>query len=328
MTIGTKATPPFVIKNADASYSGISIDLWRIIADSLHLEYTLVERDLAGLMDGLDDGTLDAAVAAVTITAERELTADFSHPFYSTGLSIAVSPGARRGWLGVLERFLTVRFFQIVILLVLVLLTVGVIVWLLERRRNPEQFGGNSVQGIGSGFWWSAVTMTTVGYGDKAPRTFAGRLVGLVWMFAGIILVSSFTAGITSVLTVSQLESRIRGIEDLPHASVATVAGSTSETFLAANHITARTFPTPREAIGALADGTVDAVVYDAPILRYLANTRHRGKVIVLPERLERQDYGIGLPSGSKLREPINRVLLAVTRGQEWRALVNGYLGD
>jgi hypothetical protein len=70
-------------------------------------------------------------------------------------------------------------------------------VWLFERKLNPAHFGGNTLQGIGSGFWFSAVTMTTVGYGDKHPKTTGGRIVSLIWMFTAVILVSLFTATIT-----------------------------------------------------------------------------------------------------------------------------------
>jgi len=57
--------------------------------------------------------------------------------------------------------------------------------------------------------------MTTVGYGDKAPVTLAGRVVGLLWMPASIILISGFTAAIASALTVGQLDHSISGLDDL-----------------------------------------------------------------------------------------------------------------
>ena len=108
----------------------------------------------------------------------------------------------------------------------LVLLIVGVLIWLFERRRNPEQFGGSVSEGIGNGFWWSAVTMTTVGYGDKAPVSTAGRALGLVWMFVSIITISGFTAAIASSVTVNKLQTRINGVADLPRVNVGSVANT------------------------------------------------------------------------------------------------------
>lgn len=72
--------------------------------------------------------------------------------------------------------------------------------WFFERHRNPTQFGGRPGHGLGSAFWWSAVTMTTVGYGNKSPQTLGGRLIALVWMFTSVIIISSFTAQIASAL--------------------------------------------------------------------------------------------------------------------------------
>ena len=73
--------------------------------------------------------------------------------------------------------------------------------------------------------------MTTVGYGDKHPKTMGGRIVSLIWMFTGIILFSFFTATITSMLTVKQLDTSVHGLEDLKKALVGTMPYTTSENF-------------------------------------------------------------------------------------------------
>jgi len=328
LIIGTKQAAPFVIKNEDGSWSGISIELWRQIADDLGLSYEFRERELKGLLAGLEDGSLDAAVAAITITAERESRMDFTHPFYSTGLSIAASASGKGLWIRAVERFLTYRFLGVIGALVLTLLAVGFAAWLFERKKNQQQFGGGLLKGVGSGFWWSAVTMTTVGYGDKAPRTFGGRLIGLIWMFVAIIIVSSFTAAITTALTVTQLESRVRGPEDLPDVRIGTVTGSTSEHYLLSKNFSYAKYDSPLDGLRAIANGRIDALVYDAPILRYLANKHFRGEIQVLPNRFERQDYGIGLPSGSSSREPINQALLEITSEPEWQTMLSKYLGE
>jgi ABC-type amino acid transport substrate-binding protein len=170
--------------------------------------------------------------------------------------------------------------------------------------------------------------MTTVGYGDKAPVTRLGRALGTVWMFTAIMLVASFIAAFSSVLTVSKLGNTIRGPQDLDRSSVATVPGSTSEEYLRRFGIPARTYATLEEGLEAVAQGHVDAVVYDAPLLKYLVRSQFAGRVDVLPVTFERQDYGFALPPGSPLREPINRALLRVIRSEAWSANVRRYLGN
>ena len=205
----TRNVPPFAFPVEDGTWSGISIELWRKIAAELQLTFEFREVSLEAMIDGLSEHKIDAAVAALTMTREREEQIDFTHPFYNSGLAIAARTTSS-GWVQVLGR-LVVPLGKVIAGLALLLLVVGLLVWLFERHRNPEQFGGGTLRGIGSSFWWSAVTMTTVGYGDIAPRTVGGRLLAIVWMFTGIIVISGFTAGITTALTLSQLVSEIDG---------------------------------------------------------------------------------------------------------------------
>jgi polar amino acid transport system substrate-binding protein len=328
LIIGTKETPPFAMKGPDGKWTGISIDLWRDMAARLKLNYTFKEMDLDHLLAGVTNGTINAAVAAISVTADREEVLDFTQPYFTTGLGIAVSEKSTAPWLGVLRRLVSWQFLAVVSLLALVLLVAGFLMWLFERRGNAEQFGGKPLEGIGSGFWWSAVTMTTVGYGDKAPRTLGGRIVGLIWMFVAIIIISSFTAAITSALTVNQMGSSIHGPKDLPEVRVATVPGTTGEAYLQHQHIVYKTCPDALAALTALSEGQVDAVVYDAPILQYLTREHFHGRIEVLPHTFIRQDYAIALPQGSPLREKLNLVLEAEIRSPRWQELVARYLGE
>lgn len=328
LVVGTKQTVPFVIKNAEGDWQGISIELWQDIADRLGLRYRFVERDLEGLLSGLTDTTLDAVAGALTVTADREAMLDFSHPFYTTGLTIAVSSSGEGGRFAMVSRLFSADFLTAVGALLVLLVLIGMVVWLFERRKNPEEFGGTFIQGIGSGLWWSAVTMTTVGYGDKAPRTLLGRFVALVWMFAAIIVVSGFTATIASSLTVSQLESKVSGPEDLPYVRVGSIPNSTSAAYLGEQEVSFSNYETPLLGLKAVARGEIEAFVYDAPILRHLTQAKLSGRVRVLPVTFFRQDYAIGLPQGSRLREPINRALLEEIQLPEWSGILERYLGD
>lgn len=328
LVVGIKVAPPFVIRNPDGSYSGISVDLWRQIAAAHGWKYRFVQTNLEGLLDDTRSGQFDVGVGAVTVTAQRELLFDFSHPFYTTGFGIAVPKHHGTAWFAVLKKFVSWQFLSVILTLALLLLVVGFIVWLFERRHNPEMFGGKPHHGIGSSFWWAAVTMTTVGYGDLAPRTLGGRIVGLVWMFAGVIIISSFTASITTSLTINQLPGAIQGPRDLVGQTVAVLPNSTAAAYLREHHITARDYPGMEQALAAVVAGQADAVVYDAPILRYYVHKDFSGKLGVLPVTFERQDYALVMPLASPLRKPIDQQLVKIIQSPQWQDVLGKYLGS
>ena len=326
LTVGTKVAEPFVIKHDDGTYSGITIELWRAIADDLKLNFEFEETDIEGLLDGLDEGRFDLTASALTLSPERESRIDFSHPYYRTGLAIATRPTGGSMW-GYVQPFLTWQFFRAIGTLILVIFVVGMLVWFFERKRNEDEFGGSTAEGLGSAFWWSAVTMTTVGYGDKSPRTFGGRVIGLIWMFVAIIIISSLTAAIASVVTVSQLGSPIEGPDELGSVKVGSVSNSAPARYLEQTGVFFRGYDTLNDAITALVNGDIDAVVYDAPILSYVVRSGFQGDAIVLPERFELQDYGFGFPEQSELIEDFNQALLRNVGSDRWHQMLEKYLG-
>lgn len=326
LIVGTKESPPFAMKADDGTWTGISIELWRNIAAQLDVHYTIRELELDQLLAAIRDGSVDVGVGALTINAARETEMDFAHPMFTTGLSIAVVPRTGGRVLSTLRSLVTWEFATVVGGLLALLAAVGALVWLAERRRNPSQFGGTPAHGIGAGLWWSAVTMTTVGYGDKAPVTLVGRSLALVWMFTAVMTFSVFTASIASALTVKHLETSVNGPEDLGRVRVGTVGGSTSADYLAARGIAFRSVANVPDGLRAVADGELDAMVYDAALLQYHAQ-RYDDDIVVLPNTFRPQAYGFALPQGSALRESINRVLLRELSSERFHALREHYLG-
>ena len=146
--VGITTVPPFVMETDNGEWEGISIDLWRQVAEGLDQEYTLVPLPFSDLLAQVESGQVDVAVGALTMTAEREAAFDFTHPFYQTGLSIAVPPAPEQGLLASLRALISWQFVSVIIALGGLLLAVGFVLWLFERRRNPEQFGGTAVQGL------------------------------------------------------------------------------------------------------------------------------------------------------------------------------------
>ncbi|MGI3129282.1 transporter substrate-binding domain-containing protein [Halopseudomonas pachastrellae] len=328
LRVGITEVPPFVISDGKGDWEGISIDLWRAIAERQGWEFEWQVMPFSALLSAVEQGEVDVAVGALTMTAERETLFDFSHPFYQTGLAIGVPHTPKQGLLQSLKALFSWGFLSVIGALALLLLGVGFALWLLERRRNAEQFGGSNAEGIGAGFWWAAVTMTTVGYGDKAPVTLAGRLLALVWMFAGLIMVASFTAAITSSLTVSNLQYQISGPQDLPGNTVATIAGTASAQYLQEQRIISQNYPDLQSAMQAVSAGDSDAVVYDRPLLQYRNQQLGKDRLDLLPGVFDQQLYALALPTGSPRRDEVNEAILRLTESPEWRLIQRAYLGE
>lgn len=327
LRVAISEAPPFTIREPDGSWRGISVDLWNAIAQARGYPFELVPMAFKEILPSLQRGQVDLAVGALTMTAKRESAVDFTHPFYQTGLAIAVPrDGSGRTW-ALVKRFVSWQFASAVLGLTALLFAVGVVLWLFERRRNESQFGGTPAQGLGQSFWWAAVTMTTVGYGDKAPVTLAGRLVAIVWMFAALIMVSGFTAAITSALTVGSLQSDIAGPQDLRRANVATVGDTVSARWLGNEHIRSSAYADLKSAMQAVQNGEAEAVVYDQPILQYRNGQLAGGGLRLLPGTFENQSYAFAVQSGSALREPVSQEILRIFDSSQWPELKRRYLG-
>lgn len=329
ITVGVMETPPFVIQDASGELSGISIELWKQIAADLDWEYEFKQYpyNVQGLLDAVAAEEVDLAIAAFTVTAEREKTVDFSHSYFQTGLGVAVQRAGSEDVMRTLSSLLR-QFGGPLVTLLALLLAVGGLMWWLERRNNPEQFSRSPLRGLGDGLWWSAVTMTTVGYGDKAPQTFAGRALGLVWMFASLFLISFFTAMLASSFTAVQLTPRIESPDELGGSRVGVVGDANAELALAARGLRSFGYPDLTQACEALREGRLDAVVHDAAILQYAIQESRWTELVVLPETLEVEDYGVAFPQASALIEPVNQGLLRAVRSPDWSQTLVKYLGD
>jgi polar amino acid transport system substrate-binding protein len=324
LTVGIKESPPFVFKDEEGGLKGISVQLWEKIAQDLGVEYQYTPLSLAGILDSLEQGSIDLSINPLTVTSARIQQIDFTQPYYTSNSAIAVRTTGITRWRKFLTNFFSVNFLKAVLLLFLVIFIFGFVAWLFERKHNPEEFE-SGWKGLWSGVWWSAVTMTTVGYGDKSPRSAGGRIVALVWMFTAIIIISGFTAAITSALTIDRLGSEINSLNELRKVNVGTVEASASERFLRENYINTSGSATVEEGLAKLSAGDLEAFVYDEPILRYRIQRDSLDQLEVLPYRFNPQYYSFGLPKSSPLLPNINLLLLQETETTTWRITLADY---
>lgn len=328
LRVATRDIPPFAMMDEHGNWTGITIELLDLISAELGFTYELEPMSIIEMLEGLQDGSIDMAAAAVSITSERETLIDFSHPFYYTGLGIATTstPGASL-W-KIIHGMVSQQFLQALGALILILFLFGFLIWLFERKKNSSQFDKNAYKGIGAGFWWSAVTITTVGYGDKAPATVGGRIIAFICMFFGIIIASTITATIASSLTVASLDTGITGPRDLPGIKAGAIRGTTSADYFYDKGMSPVLYDSAHDALQALDEGKIEAFVYDAPIMEYLIRQNYQGTLTVLPQLFNHQKYGIGIPFNSPMRQDINRALLSIIETGRFERIKRRYLGE
>ena len=327
VVVAVAEVPPFAMKRKDGRWEGLSIELWQRIAQKLGVQFELREYSPDQLLEAVKKGEVDL-IPALAVTEQHELLMDLSLPFLTSGTAIAAAAEpTEHSWLHFAGRLISLNLLPVIGLLILLSLTAGTMVWLLEARGNPNMFGGGTLRGVGHGIWWAVVTLTTVGYGDKTPKTLGGRIVALIWMFASVILIASFTAAITTSFTVGELQGKVRGLSDLPDVRVGSLSHSQALNFLTRRGIAVLPFEDAKDGLQAIVDKKIDAFVFNEAVLRHLVRTEFPGRVRVLPSTFDHYYVSMAVPSGSSLREPLNRALLEITAKDDWLRLVELYMG-
>jgi polar amino acid transport system substrate-binding protein len=309
--------------------TGFSVDLWHSIADRLGVPSRfVVTRGVTDLLEAVRSGRADVGIAAVSITADRERSFDFSQPMFDSGLQILVRSGGRTrsSVFGVLGSLLAQGLLSLLAWMLVVVVIVAHVVWLIERHKERGIVPHAYWPGMGKAVWWAAATLAT--QADEMPRTRWGRVVAVFWMFTSVVFVAYFTATVTASLTVQELQGSIRGPDDLRGKRVATASGSTSAAYLREHRIDMIGYAGIDEAYGALLAEQVDAVVYDSPILLYYASHGGSGKAHVVGPVFRKESYGIVVPPHSAHRKPINRVLLSLQEDGTYQELHDKWFGS
>ncbi len=306
---------------------GFSLELWAEIANELGQPYAVERVDsFPAMLDALEAGDADIAAANISITADREARFDFSQPIFSSGLRVMVPVGHSENSL---LRAIWNRDFLLVTLAAFGLLFGGgMLMWWLERKGGQPYFQGPAKEKAFPSFWWALNVVVNGGFEERIPHSPLGRVFGTLLVISSLFIVSIFVAHITAAMTVNAIQSSIQSVNDLYGRRVATTEGSTAATFLDGRDIAYRGFSDLDTLFAAFEEGSVDAVVFDAPILAYYAATSGAGKAEVVGPMFLRENYGFALPSDSALREPINRILLRKREDGSYDALYRKWFGS
>ncbi|XP_073790426.1 glutamate receptor 4b isoform X6 [Danio rerio] len=335
-------------------YEGYCVDLASEIAKHIGFKYKISivpdgkygARDPEtkiwnGMVGELVYGKAEIAVAPLTITLVREEVIDFSKPFMSLGISIMIKK-PQKSKPGVFS-FLDPLAYEIWMCIVFAYIGVSVVLFLVSRfspyewhTEEPEEGtdGLPSDQppnefGIFNSLWFSLGAFMQQGC-DISPRSLSGRIVGGVWWFFTLIIISSYTANLAAFLTVERMVSPIESAEDLAKQTDIAYgtldSGSTKEFFrrskiavyekmwsyMKSAEPTVFTKTTAEGVARVRKSKGKYAFLLESTMNEY-TEQRKPCDTMKVGGNLDSKGYGVATPKGSQLRTPVNLAVLKLS---------------
>ncbi|CAN1229926.1 Glutamate receptor 3.1 [Linum perenne] len=276
------------------------------------------------LVNEIATGVFDAVVGDISIVRERTKIVDFTQPFTESGLVVVAPVRKQKSSVWAFFRPFSLSMWGITMLFFLI---VGSIVWLLEHRTNDE-FRGPPKKQFVTVLWFSFSTLF-MAHRENVDSTL-GRFVLIIWLFVSLIVNSSYTASLTSILTVEQLSSPITGIESLITGNVAIgyQVGSYAKNYLRdeLNIAQSRLVPlgSPLEYARALSKGTVAAIVDEKRYVDiFLAD---HCKFSIQGSEFTKRGWGFAFRKDSPIAVDMSTAILRLSENGELQRLENKWL--
>uniref|UniRef100_A0A2P2JYM2 Glutamate receptor n=1 Tax=Rhizophora mucronata TaxID=61149 RepID=A0A2P2JYM2_RHIMU len=280
--------------------------------------------ELIGLITA---GVFDAAVGDIAIITNRTRMVDFTQPYIASGL-VVVAPVRRtdsNAW-AFLRPFTGLMW----IVMAVSFLIVGAVVWFLEHRLNDD-FRGPPRRQLVTILWFSFSTWFFV-HKENTVSTL-GRLVLVMWLFVVFIMNSSYTASLTSILTVQQLSSPIKGIDSLRSSNdrIGYQQGSFARDYLVnelgfhESRLVA--LKLPEDVATALKDGPrkgVSAVIDERAYIELFLSTRCEFSIV--GQELTKNGWGFAFPRDSPLAVDMSTAILKLSESGDLQRIHDKWL--
>ncbi|GFO45439.1 glutamate receptor [Plakobranchus ocellatus] len=354
--VTTLLEPPFLMLRKDDSedddevtkendkYEGYTKDLAEEIGRRLKVDYHLRlapdgehGRELSngtwtGMVGDLVHGAADMAIGPLTITAARERVIDFSKSFMDIGISIMIRRPEKQkpGLFSFMEPFSVSLWVSILLAYIIISFTVFIVSRFSpyqpksRRRRYNDDFKHNFT--LCNSFWFAMGALMMQG-SVLCPRSIAGRIIGGVWWFFVLIVISSYTANLAAFLTIERMIQPIESADDLAEQTDIAYGmletGTTRVFFETSNVTTYRMMwnymssasppvmvKTVEEGVKRVQDsGGKYAFILESSTNDYYNNRKPCNTIKVGPN-LNLKSFGIATPHGSYLKDPINYISL------------------
>ncbi|KAK2820612.1 hypothetical protein Q5P01_023571 [Channa striata] len=323
---------------------GFCIDILKKLSRTIKFSYDLYlvtngkhGKLVRGIWNGMIGevvyGRANMAIGSLTINEERSEIIDFSVPFVETGISVmvarsngTVSPSA------FLEPYSPAVW---VMMFVMCLTVVAVTVFVFEyfspvgynRSLVSAKTPGGPTFTIGKSVWllWGIVFNNSVPI--ENPKGTTSKIMVLVWAFFAVIFLASYTANLAAFMIQEQYIDTVSGLSDkkfqkpqehYPPFRFGTVPNGSTERNIRSNypdmhtHMMKYNQKSVEDALESLKTGKLDAFIYDAAVLNYMAGKDEGCKLVTIGSGkvFATTGYGIALQKDSRWKRLIDLALL------------------
>ncbi|XP_019193280.1 PREDICTED: glutamate receptor 2.8-like isoform X6 [Ipomoea nil] len=319
--------------------TGFCVDVFEQVMKSMPyyvpVEYVEINQsqnhpDYDNFVNQVVSGKLDAVVGDITILSRRSNNVDFTISFTEPGV-ITVVPvqqdDKKSAWI-----FLKPMSKQLWMMTASFFVFIGTVIWVLEHQVNDE-FQGPRHKQVGMIFWFSFSTLVFA-HREKVISNLS-RFVIIVWVFVVLVLTSSYTASLTSMLTVQQLQPTVTDVKDL--IKNGEYVGCRDGSFVAGmlrnkfGNIKLRNYTTLEEFDEALTKGSgnggVAAIVDELPYLRLFLG-KYCGKYTIVGPTYKTAGFGFTFPKGSPLVPDVSRGILSLTESDTMTRITDKWFGN
>lgn len=327
LRIGTYDSAPFVIY--DKRTTGMAIELWDYIADKYDLNYKYIEYPSTNdLINATHNGEIDLAITNLTITEKRAMKVHFTQPWYEGGLRLMVNSKMQGGLKSLINGLYKSGFIYAYLVLISAILLGTILITLFDRKFNPD-YPKSWKEGLAEGFY-AVMSIATSGKAPNRKNYFGwlGRIWQGIWLVCGVTILAFVTSSVTSVMTTIQLNHQIESIKDIGQDPIGVHKNTEAEDYAKEYKLNYKVYSSLNDAVKALQNNEVVAILEDDPILRYYIENNPDKKVKVVGRNITHDKYGFALPIHSVLNRPVTLAILNAVDSGYVKELKVKYFGE
>uniref|UniRef100_UPI0037E93452 glutamate receptor ionotropic, kainate 3 isoform X2 n=1 Tax=Semicossyphus pulcher TaxID=241346 RepID=UPI0037E93452 len=352
LVVTTILEEPYVmLKKSDKAlvgndrFEGFCIDLLKELANILGFTYEIRlvpdgkygSQDEKGQWNGmireLIEHRADLAVAPLTITYMREKVVDFSKPFMSMGISIIYrKPNTTNSGF---FSFLNPMTPDIWVYILLAYLGVSCVLFVIARFSPYEWYdahpcnpGSDVVENnftLLNSFWFGVGSLMQQG-SELMPKALSTRIIGGIWWFFTLIIISSYTANLAAFLTVERMDSPVDSADDIAKQTkieYGVVKDGATMTFFKKSKVSTfekmwafMSSKPSTSLVKSIEDGIQRvlksdyALIMESTTIDYI--TRRNCNLTQVGGLIDSKGYGVGTPLGSPYRDKITIAILSI----------------